>query len=104
MLSRYFTVNEQSLSIIEEFGEHMPGGFFIYKAEESEELLYANRALCQIFGCADLEEFRELTGFTFRGMIHPDDYRMVSDFIQEHIRESHADMDYVEYRIIRRDG
>ena len=34
MFSKHFVLNEQSLSIIEQFGEHMPGGFFIYKAED----------------------------------------------------------------------
>ena len=29
----------------------MPGGFFIYKADDSEELLYANETVFQIFGC-----------------------------------------------------
>ncbi len=53
--------------MVEEFGEYMPGGFFICKADESEELLYANRAVWHIFGCETLEEFKALTGFTFRG-------------------------------------
>ena len=39
VFSKQFILNEQSLSVIEQFGEHMPGGFFIYKADESEELL-----------------------------------------------------------------
>ncbi|MBR0410756.1 MAG: response regulator [Eubacterium sp.] len=104
MFSRHFIFNEQSLSIIEQFGEHMPGGFFIYKADESEELLYANKAVCHIFGCEDLEEFRAFSGFTFRGMIHPEDYDRVSSSIKEQIDENRSDLDYVEYRIIRRDG
>ena len=44
-------LNEQSLSVIAQFGERMPGGFFIYKADDSEELLYANETVFQIFGC-----------------------------------------------------
>ena len=34
-----FELNEQTLSVIEEIGSHMPGGFFIYKAEKPEELI-----------------------------------------------------------------
>lgn len=45
MFSRQFTLNEESLAIIRQFGEHMPGGFFLYKADENEELLYANKAV-----------------------------------------------------------
>ena len=33
MFSRQFTLNEESLAIIRQFGEHMPGGFFLYKAD-----------------------------------------------------------------------
>ena len=71
--SKKFELNEQTLYVIEEIGGHMPGGFFIYKAGGTEELLYANRKVFDIFGCADLAHFRELTGFTFRGMVHPED-------------------------------
>ena len=95
---------EQILSVIEQFGEYMPGGFFIYKADEQEELLYANKAVCDIFGCRDLEEFRELTGFSFRGMVHPEDYERVAASIHEQVKDSIDEIDAVEYRIIRKDG
>ena len=104
MFSRNFTLNEQSLSVIEQFGEQMPGGFFIYKADDSEELLYANKAVFHIFGCDTLEEFKELTGFSFRGMVHQEDYAEISSFIHHQIETSSFDMDHVEYRIVRRDG
>ena len=38
-----FELNEQTLSVIEEIGSHMPGGFFIYQAEAPEKLIYANK-------------------------------------------------------------
>ncbi len=104
MSGRQFELNEQTLSIIEEIGGHMPGGFFIYRAEAPEELIYANKAVFDIYGCADLEEFRALTGFTFRGMVHPEDYERISASIVEQIRDSGDQMDYAEYRIIRKDG
>ena len=95
---------EQILSVIEQFGEHMPGGFFIYKADESEELLYANKAVCQIYGCDTLEEFKAFSGFNFRGMVHPDDYEWVSKSIKSQVKDSRSDLDFVEYRILRKDG
>ena len=60
MFGRHFTLNEETMHIIDEIGRHMPGGFFIYKAAQPGELVYANRALIEIFGCSDLEEFKEL--------------------------------------------
>ena len=104
MFSKHFIINEQSLAVIEQFGEHMPGGFFIYKADETEELLYANRAVWQIYGCDSLEEFRACTGFTFKGMVYPEDYDRVSASIKTQVNESRTDTDFVEYRLKRRDG
>jgi len=104
MFGNEFQLNEQSISIVQEIGSYMPGGFFIYKAEEPGALLYANQAVFTIFGCADLEEFRQLTGYTFRGMLHPDDYAAVNNSINQQIAESKEKMDYAEYRIIRKDG
>ena len=104
MFGNKFQLNEQSISIVQEIGSYMPGGFFIYRAEEPGELLYANHAVFTIFGCADLAEFRALTGYTFQGMLHPDDYAAVSNSINQQITESKEKMDYAEYRIIRKDG
>ena len=104
MAGKNFELNEQTLSIIEEIGGHMPGGFFMYKAAEPEELIYANQPVFEIYGCADLDEFRTLTGFTFKGMVHPDDYDRISVSIVQQIDASEDQMDYAEYRIIRKDG
>ena len=104
MAARKFELNEETLSVIEEIGGHMPGGFFLYEAKEPKKLIYANKAVFQIYGCADREEFRELTGWSFQGMVHPEDYRSITSSITHQITESREQMDYAEYRIIRKDG
>ena len=104
MARKSFDLNEQTLSVIEEIGGHMPGGFFIYQAEESEKLIYVNRAVLDIYGCTDMEEFRYFTGFTFKGMVHPDDYLKIADSIVQQIGTNKDRMDYAVYRIIRKDG
>ena len=104
MKNRVFELNEQTLSFIEEIGGHMPGGFFIYMMKEPERLIYANKAVFEIFGCADLEEFKALTGFTFKGMVHPEDYDQISVSIADQIGTREDQMDHAEYRIIRKDG
>jgi PAS domain S-box-containing protein len=103
MSDNSFELNEMTLSVIDEFGGHMPGGFFIYHAGGNEELIYANRSVFSIFGCKDLEEFKELTGYTFRGMVHPEDYKRINSSIHDQIENSIDHMDYAEYRIIRKD-
>ena len=104
MVGKKFELTEDTLSIIEEIGGHMPGGFFMYKAAEPEELIYANQPVFEIYGCANLDEFRALTGFTFKGMVHPDDYDRISVSIVQQISASEEQMDYAEYRIVRKDG
>ncbi len=104
MINNEFVLNEESMRVIEQLGRQMPGGFFIYRADRSEELLYANQNVFEIFGCEGLEDFCALTGYTFRGIPHPDDYETVSSQIDEQIGGSTEAMDYVEYRIIRKDG
>ena len=88
---------------IKRFTDEMPGGFFIYRDEDGE-ILYANHALFQIYGCENEAEFRELTGGTFQGMVHPEDLEEVEKSICEQIAQNSFDLDYVEYRIIRKDG
>lgn len=104
MVGRKFELTEDTLSVIEEIGGHMPGGFFMYKAEEPEELIYANKPVFDIFGCADLEEFRALTGFTFRGLVYPEDYDYISEDIVREMDASDDQMNHTEHRITRKDG
>ncbi|MBR5914247.1 MAG: response regulator [Selenomonadaceae bacterium] len=93
---RYFNV--------EKIAQRMPGGFFVYRAYGDEKLIYANDLLLDIFGCKTLDEFKEWTGYTFKGMVHPDDFEHVQESIQNQIADDERFTDYVEYRIIRKDG
>lgn len=104
--SKAFTIkfDEQTLPIIEQISEGMPGGFFIYHADGDEELIHINGAMLRIFGCDTLEEFKELTGYTFKGIVHPADLGRVEESIKTQIAHGGNDLDYVEYRIVRRDG
>lgn len=89
---------------VKKFMDQMPGGFFIYRADGNEEIIYANEALLRIFMCDTMREFRQLTGNSFRGLVHPEDLEEVEKSIRKQIAESRFDLDYVEYRIIRKDG
>lgn len=86
------------------FMDEMPGGFLIYHAKGNKEIIYANKALLRIYQCNTLEEFREMTGNSFHGMVHPEDLNDVEKSIKKQIDSSQYDLDYVEYRIIRKDG
>lgn len=87
-----------------QFMDEMPGGFLIYHADQDEKIIYANKALLRIFDCSSLKDFRELTGNSFKGIVHYEDLEVVEASIREQIAASQYDLDYVEYRIIRKDG
>ncbi len=79
-------------------------GFFVYAAEGDEHLYFANPRVVQLFGCRTATEFKELTGNTFPGMVHPEDIDRVEWEIHNQVKESDRNMDFIRYRIIRKDG
>ncbi len=97
-------LDDKALAIETQFAESMPGGFFIYRATGDENFIYVNSATLRIFGCETEGEFRALTKNSFKTMVHPDDIEEVERSIKEQIESSVYDLDYVEYRIIRKDG
>ena len=94
-------INLENLSAI---GESMPGGFFVYRAGGSEEIIYANSVMISILGCEDYEDFKSYTGKSFRGIVYPDDYILTNHDIQVQISTDNVHFDHVGYRIQRKDG
>ena len=89
---------------LEDIVAGIPGGFFIYRAYGEEEIIYSNHEIWDIYNCSSEEEFNQLTGNKFSGMVHPEDFQRVEKSIWEQIREERKKFDYVEYRIITKDG
>lgn len=87
-----------------EFMDELPGGFLIYQAEGDEKIIYANKTLLRIFQCNTMKEFREWTKNSFKGFVYEEDLDEVEESIKEQIAQSQYDLDYVEYRIMRKDG
>ncbi len=95
------------LDALRQMAENMPGGFFIYRADEDETILYINDVMLDIFGCETEKDFRALTGGTFKGIVYPDDLQDVEASILRQVdkADSHDKrLDYVKYRIKRKDG
>lgn len=93
------------LPMLKWVAEQVPGGFFVYSAHEPFDIFYVNTEVLNIYGCENLDEFRELTGYTFRGMVYPDDFAAIQQSIEEQIADPENDrLDHVEYRITRKDG
>ncbi|MBE5937817.1 MAG: response regulator [Lachnospiraceae bacterium] len=86
------------------FANAIPGGFFVYSADETEEILYANAECVRMFGCNSDAEFLALTGGTFKGIPVPEELEQVEQQIKEQIDNGRNSFDYVEYHIITKDG
>ncbi len=99
-----FMLTHENLSTIELMAEQLPGGFVIYQENENRDILFVNHALLDIYECSTLDEFRDLTGYTFDGMVHPEDRARVQDSIVMQIKGIEGNVDNVEYRILTRKG
>ena len=95
---------ETTIDTLRRMAEKMPGGFFIYRADGDEAILYINDVMLDLFGCAPEEDFRALTGGTFTGLVHPDDLKNVESSILRQVEKNDKRLDYVSYRIRRKDG
>lgn len=81
----------------------VPGGFFVYNAQCAEEILYADDNVIRLFGCKDMQEFRELTHNSFMGMVYHEDLYKIENAIKSQTLHSGKSHDYVRYRIQTKD-
>ncbi len=84
--------------------DKMPVGFFIYRADESEEILYVNKAILDLFECENTEQFLECTGGSFKGVVCPEDYELAEKEIEDQISKNPEHFDQINYRIKTRKG
>lgn len=100
-------MREQEEKRREQMAESLAGmsdGFFVYSAGESEDVLFVNPPVLAMYGCNNVDEFKEYVRNSFRGMVHPEDYNRIESEIYEQVKHSDNKMDYIRYRIIRKDG
>ena len=81
-----------NMTALEWFAEQMPGGCFIYREEPPYEILYVNQAAVKIYGCKSVEEFREFTGNSFKGMVYKDDFDSIQSSIERQINEENNEI------------
>lgn len=82
----------------------LPGGFFVYNALGNLDIYFADQNVINLFGCETLEEFRDFTGNSFRGMVHPEDWEKIESDIMSQTFNSKKRHDYVRYRITTKQG
>lgn len=97
--------NERSGMDVNNILSIFPGAFFIYRNDAHERIICANEELLRMFECENEEEFKQLTGNSFKGIVHPDDYERVVNSINNQIANSNNNnFDSVDYRIITKKG
>lgn len=99
-----FKSNSQEFLSADSILSRIPGGFFIYLDNPEERIIQVNETLLTIFECDTIEEFIQLTGGSFRGIVHPDDYELVNKSIYQQIGKNDDKMDFVKYRITTKTG
>lgn len=86
---------------MKEFASNVPGAFILCRA--NEEILIANDSVIKLLGCNDEKEFKALTGNTLRGMVHPEDWNIVSEAMAERTDEANVERE-ISYRILCKNG
>lgn len=99
-----FTKSDFSKKYIQNGFSFMPGGFLIYRADDTEEILYANPSLLEIFECETEEQFIELTGGSFKGVVYSEDLKNVESSINLQHKLDKNVYDNAHYRIMTRSG
>lgn len=82
----------------------MSDGFFVYNATQGEYIVFANLHVIRMLGCKDIYEFREYVGQSFRGFVYEEDLNRVETEIIQQQKSSNRNLDFIRYRIRRKDG
>ena len=95
--------NQDNCITIEKLSANMPGAILVYKANESEEIIFASEELAKIFECDSPQDFMRFTGGSFSTVVYPEDIEEAEQIINAQINAS-GGLDYVTYRIITKNG
>ncbi len=82
----------------------LPGGFFIYDADGDLQVYFADQNVISLYGCNDIDDFREHVGNSFKGMVYPEDYAKIQNDINAQTFGIEKKHDYVRYRIVTKQG
>lgn len=84
--------------------DRFPGGFFVYRATEDEEILYANKYMVELFECDSYEDFLDFVGGSFKGLVYKEDYDSVEGDIITQVGIKKEKFDHVSYRVMTKNN
>ena len=88
---------------LEKLSEHVPGALIVYKANPTEDIIFASKEIANIFECDSVNDFMRFTGGSFATIVYPEDIEEVESIITSQIEHT-GGYDYVTYRIITKHG
>ena len=95
--------NENDSITLAKLSEHMPGALIVYRANSSEEIIFASDEIAKIFECTSVQDFMRFTGGSFSTVVYPEDIEEVEQIITSQIQQT-GGYDYITYRIITKNG
>ena len=82
----------------------MPGGFMVYLGYGKGEIVYVNSAVLKMYECETEDEFMELTGGTYIGMIYEEDVKKVQESIKRQFERKDDRFERQDFRIMTKYG
>ena len=95
--------NANNCMTLDKLSEHMPGALLVYKANETEDIVFVTEEIAKIFECDSVQDFMKFTGGCFNTIVYPEDIEEVNSIIKQQIKSTKG-FDYVTYRIITKNG
>ncbi|MBQ7153971.1 MAG: GGDEF and EAL domain-containing protein [Synergistaceae bacterium] len=95
--------NENDSITLANLSEHMPGALIVYRANSSEDIIFASDEIAKIFECDSTKDFMRFTGGSFSTVVYPEDIEEVEQIIASQIKQTDG-YDYITYRIITKNG
>ena len=78
----------------------IPGALLVYKAQDDEQILFANDELVSILECDSIAGLLNHVNHSFRTLVHPEDLDRVEKSIREQTGEGGSDRYYIEFRVM----
>lgn len=94
----------QCLQSICGFMDEIYGGFLICRADDKQQILYANRKFLHMVQCETIEDLRAYTNNSFQQVVYPKDLNIAAERSYSQTSEEQAEQEPEEYRIKTKSG
>ena len=82
----------------------VPGGTLVYKMGDNKDIIYSNNSILDLFECSTIDEFNQLSGGSFKNLIHSEDYPIVEKNVETQKRAGTDVFGHVKFRVNTKNG